>query len=63
MSVLITGHPMVIILCATFNREKYISERIEIFLAQKTTFAFEIIIHDHASPHATSSIKQDFSDH
>jgi glycosyltransferase involved in cell wall biosynthesis len=44
------------ICCITYNHENYISQAIEGFLAQKTSFNFEIIIHDDASTDATASI-------
>ena len=40
--------PLVSILCATYNQKDYIAQTIEGFLMQKTSFPFEIIIHDDA---------------
>jgi len=48
--------PEVSICCITYNHEKYIRDAIESFLMQKTTFPFEIIIHDDASTDNTSKI-------
>lgn len=48
--------PTVSICCTTYNHENYIENTIEGFLAQKTTFRFEIIIHDDASTDSTSEI-------
>lgn len=48
--------PLVSICCATFNQESFISQAIESFLSQKTSFKFEIIIHDDASTDGTGSI-------
>lgn len=48
--------PLVSICCATFNQERFISQAIESFLSQKTSFKFEIIIHDDASTDGTASI-------
>lgn len=48
--------PMVSICCATYNHEKYIRKAIESFLAQKTSFPFEILIHDDASTDGTADI-------
>lgn len=42
--------------CTTYNQEDYIAEAIESFLMQKTTFAYEIIIHDDASTDRTAEI-------
>lgn len=47
---------MVSISCITYNHEKYLADAIESFLMQKTTFKFEILIHDDASTDATAQI-------
>lgn len=44
------------IVCITFNQEHYISDAIDSFLAQKTNYCFEIIIHDDASTDKTRDI-------
>lgn len=44
------------VVCATYNQVSYISEAIESFLMQKTSFEYEIIIHDDASTDGTSEI-------
>jgi len=52
-----TGNkPKVSIICLTYNHKKYISQTIEGFLMQKTSFPFEIVIHDDASTDGTSEI-------
>ncbi|MCQ2104263.1 MAG: glycosyltransferase [Fibrobacter sp.] len=48
--------PLVSILCAAFNQEKYIAQTIEGFLMQKVDFPVEIIIHDDASTDRTADI-------
>jgi glycosyltransferase involved in cell wall biosynthesis len=48
--------PLVSIICITYNHEKYISYAIEGFLMQKTSFPFEILIHDDCSTDNTASI-------
>lgn len=53
--------PIVSILCDTFNHEKFITETLEGFLNQKTTFPFEIIVHDDASTDNTASIVTEFA--
>lgn len=53
-------HPLVSIICTTFNHENFIKETLEGFLSQKTKFSFEIIIHDDASTDNTVSIINDF---
>ena len=47
---------LVSISCITYNHEDYISEAIESFLAQKTNFKYEILIHDDASTDNTVEI-------
>ena len=41
--------PLVSICCITYNHAPYIRQCLEGFLIQKTTFPFEILIHDDAS--------------
>lgn len=41
--------PEVSIICKTYNHENYIEDTISSFIEQKTTFPFEVIIHDDAS--------------
>ena len=54
--------PIVSICCITYNQEKYISETIEGFLMQKTSFPIEIIIHDDASTDKTAEIIKQYVD-
>ena len=44
------------ICCTCYNQEKYISQCLDGFLSQKTSFPFEIIIHDDASTDHTADI-------
>lgn len=46
--------PLVSVICITYNQEKYIEDAIRGFLIQKTSFPFEIIIHDDASNDLTT---------
>jgi glycosyltransferase involved in cell wall biosynthesis len=48
--------PLVSIICPTYNHEKYIAQALEGFLMQKTSFQFEIIVHDDASTDNTAAI-------
>ncbi|MBP1762985.1 MAG: glycosyl transferase family 2 [Firmicutes bacterium] len=51
---------MISICCITYNHEKYISDAIEGFLMQKTSFPFEVIIHDDASTDRTAEIIRNY---
>jgi len=46
--------------CITFNHVNYIRDAIEGFLMQKTTFPFEILIHDDASNDGTAEIIREY---
>ncbi|MFU8861772.1 MAG: glycosyltransferase [Cyclonatronaceae bacterium] len=48
--------PLVSVCCTTYNMEKIVSETIDSILAQKTSFPFELIIHDDASTDRTQEI-------
>lgn len=55
------GRPLVSVCCATFNHAKWIEDAICGFLAQKTDFAFEIIVRDDASTDGTTGIVLDYA--
>ena len=48
------------VICNTFNQEEYVAEAIESFLAQKTKYRFEIILHDDASTDGTRNVAIDY---
>ena len=52
--------PLVSICCLTYNHEKYIKEALDSFLAQKTNFQFEIVIHDDVSTDQTTNIIKEY---
>lgn len=52
---------LVSICCITYNHENYIRETINGFLDQKTSFLFEIIIHDDASTDNTQEIIKEYA--
>ena len=52
--------PLVSVLCATYNHESFIEDAIQGFLAQNTTFPFEVLIRDDASTDSTAEIVRDF---
>lgn len=51
---------MVSICCTVYNHEKYIRQALDSFLAQKTNFKYEIIIHDDASTDNTANIIKEY---
>lgn len=48
--------PLVTVICFTYNHEKFISQAIESFLDQITSFSMQIVIHDDASEDNTTEI-------
>lgn len=52
--------PFVSIICITFNHVGYITETLNGFLIQQTSFPFEIIIHDDASQDGTQDIIKEY---
>ena len=55
-----SDNPLVSVKCMTFNHEKYISQAMDGFLMQKTTFPFEILVHDDASTDKTTDILREY---
>ena len=53
--------PLLSISCLTYSHEPYIRECLEGFLMQKTTFSFEVIIHDDASTDGTKEIIEEYT--
>lgn len=53
---------MVTIRCITYNHERYIRQCLDGFMMQKTTFRYEIVIHDDASTDGTTSIVREFAE-
>ena len=54
--------PLVSIRCITYNHENYISDALDGFLMQKTTFPFEIVVHDDASTDSTADIIRQYEE-
>lgn len=54
--------PLVSISCITFNHGEFIRETLEGFLSQKTSFCFEILIHDDASTDDTVTIIKEYAE-
>lgn len=53
---------LVSVICNTYNHEKYIRQCIEGFVMQKTTFQYEVLIHDDASTDGTADIIREYAD-
>jgi glycosyltransferase involved in cell wall biosynthesis len=54
--------PLVSICCITYNHSNYIEQCLDGFLMQKTSFPFEIIIHDDCSTDGTTEIIKKYVD-
>jgi glycosyltransferase involved in cell wall biosynthesis len=54
--------PLVSILCDCFMHEEFLHETFEGFLSQKTTFPYEIIIHDDASTDNSAAIIKEYQE-
>ena len=52
--------PKVSVLCCTYNQIDYLAQTIESFLAQKTDFEYEIIIHDDCSTDGTTELLRSY---
>lgn len=52
--------PLLSISCITYNHALYIRNALDGFLMQKTSFAFEILIHDDASTDGTTEIIKEY---
>ena len=48
--------------CITYNHEPYIRQCLNGFIMQKTTFAYEVLIHDDASTDATAEIIREYEE-
>ena len=48
------------IICNTYNHEKYVRTALDSFLMQKTSFKYEILVHDDASTDGTAGIIREY---
>jgi glycosyltransferase involved in cell wall biosynthesis len=55
-------NPVVSICCTTYNHERFIGQALDGFLMQRTSFPFEIIIHDDCSTDGTADIIREYQD-
>lgn len=53
-------NPVVSIICFAYNHEKYIKNALDGFAMQKTSFPFEVIVHDDASTDKTAEIVREY---
>ena len=53
--------PLVSVLCLAYNQENYIRQALESLLMQRTSFSFEIIVHDDASTDSTKEIIEEYA--
>ena len=53
-------NPLVSVMCATYNHEKYIRYALNGFVMQETNFPFEVIVHDDASTDGTADIIREY---
>ena len=51
---------MVSVNCVTYNHKDYIRQALDSFLMQKTSFEFEILVHDDASTDGTGDILREY---
>lgn len=56
-----TSNPMVSIRCLAYNHEDYIADALDGFLIQKTTFPFEVVVHEDASTDNTAIIIREYA--
>lgn len=53
---------MVSVYCLAYNHEKYIRDTLEGFVSQKTSFCYEVFVHDDASTDRTACIIKEYAD-
>lgn len=54
--------PKLSVLCLTYNHREFIKSTLDGFLLQKTSFNFEVLIHDDASTDGTQEVIREFTD-
>lgn len=60
MSALMKTPVEVSVICVTYNQEPYLRKALDSMLAQKTTFSYEIIVHDDVSTDHTADILKEY---
>ncbi len=56
------NHPLLSVVCLAYNAAPYIRAALDGFLMQKTSFFFEILVHDDASTDGTADIIREYMD-
>lgn len=56
------SQPLVTVFCLAYNHENYITKTLDGFVTQKTSFPFEVLIHDDCSTDQTASIIKKYSE-
>lgn len=54
--------PVVTVWCLTYNQKDFIKEALNGFVMQKTTFPFEVVVHDDASTDGTTDIIMEYAE-
>jgi len=54
--VICPNTPLLSIVCPTFNHEDFLAQALDGFIAQRTTFPFEVLVNDDASTDGTAQI-------
>ena len=54
-------HPMVTVWCLAYNQKNFIRDALNGFVMQKTTFPFEVIVHDDASTDGTTDVVKEYA--
>ena len=57
----VSSDPLVSVLCLTYKHERFIEQALQGFVSQQTSFSFEVLIGDDASPDATPTILRDYA--
>ncbi|MGH8420012.1 MAG: glycosyltransferase family 2 protein [Pseudomonas sp.] len=52
----VSQHPLLSIVCPTYNHETFLAQTLDGFLSQETTFPFEILVNDDASTDGTARV-------
>lgn len=54
--------PKVIVICTTYNHEKFLAETLEGFVTQKTNFPFQVLVGEDCSPDGTAKILREYAE-